>query len=705
MRTRTMTTQSTWLRCLSSSSLALVLLAQSAHGRSPTYAPTGSMWPTTSMYPTSSPYPTNTWTPTITPFPSVAKKQELTAPNISRPSNSPSEKPSKALTAPISSRPSNSPSEKPSKAPFRMPSRFPTHSSSDFPSDSPSMGPISDPSLRPSEAKVPSKSPFLRPSTKPSKNPFPQPRDPSSNDPSLRPHNANVFAKTVTATPTSGLVGGGAVIVTTPAPTVTTTLTAAQITPAPSTSIPAPSTSGPMAVTSLSDQPSLVPSTRPLVPTVSPTGVGTTASPTPLGVSTSQLLDPVMIKFVYALPLSQNGGVFQWEILTKGWFEAFYTNATTAPTTQRGMQTTFSVRNQSMTVENGIPVNTIIYAQQLDYFALDGAGTPEFYATYPFSISDANAAYAAMLKANFPTTFGSVQTPLGTPSFVVLTNAPTATPTTGTPSLTPSAGPTGTLPTTLPSLIPSQTLSSAPSQTPSAVGITGTPSTSPAKPTTTAIDISLNDVSLAFVNAGDLSSSDIAAWESTMQDWFTGYFFTTQQTSGRRRRLQLSMSLVRDMTSTYTFVQQKVVKAGDGTSTNTVTYKQLLSYVALDGAATPDELAVLPFKDASYNAQLGVLLRSKFATFSNLRLPLEKWVIIGIAGGGAVLLAAICCCCLIASRRGSRRDYMQDGGPPPSQFNITADEDVSTMEDPIAGRMLSIEPSLSGYGDQRYVLS
>jgi hypothetical protein len=141
------------------------------------------------------------------------------------------------------------------------------------------------------------------------------------------------------------------------------------------------------------------------------------------------------------------------------------------------------------------------------------------------------------------------------------------------------------------------------------------------------------------------------------------------------------------------------------------------------GAGTPEEYAVLPFEDAVANSNYGLSLRS-YSNFGTLAVPIatpvvpnqspgggddddgmSAGVIAGIAIAGAVVLAGGG---YYAYSRSGGGDGYSDQQDQPPMFNISANDDVSTIDDPGMRRPLTErEPSVlegGGYGDQRCVV-
>ena len=165
-------------------------------------------------------------------------------------------------------------------------------------------------------------------------------------------------------------------------------------------------------------------------------------------------------------------------------------------------------------------------------------------------------------------------------------------------------------------------------------------------------------------------------------------------------------------------------------NSNAITYSQTMNYVELKGALTPEEYVVLPYDDQAANQDLGDMLRRTVPGFRGLSTRLiappviaggsgpppvvdgngdskvlSTGAIIGIAVGGtaALVLAGLGA----KAYFGRERDgdgYMEHGKQPISQFNLSGDEDISTIEDPTVAKVGSGDASAYGnYGDQRYV--
>jgi hypothetical protein len=175
-----------------------------------------------------------------------------------------------------------------------------------------------------------------------------------------------------------------------------------------------------------------------------------------------------------------------------------------------------------------------------------------------------------------------------------------------------------------------------------------------------------------------------------------------------------------------------VTSQAAGSSSNKVVYGQTLSYDATDGAKTPENYAVLPYADPTYNKKLVKVLSSTVPGFANLSGTisqpeinanankstgsggLSKGAIIGIAvGGGVLLLVALGCCAYALGNRDRRGStYMDtddnDNNRMPSQFQMShgGDDDIiSTMDDPTVAKIGSSmdQSAIGGYGDQRCV--
>jgi hypothetical protein len=170
---------------------------------------------------------------------------------------------------------------------------------------------------------------------------------------------------------------------------------------------------------------------------------------------------------------------------------------------------------------------------------------------------------------------------------------------------------------------------------------------------------------------------------------------------------------------------------------NTITYTHTMEYDATSDAPLPKELVLLPYQNATYKAILFQLLRGEVPGFQSLSGISEPQIIsssptpppvepetnesglglgaiIGISvGGGVALLILLFIAYHLCNRSaaggggsGSRYDdgYKDaDYQPPPSQFNISANDDIiSTMDDPTIAKVGSGNMSAYNYGDQRY---
>lgn len=178
----------------------------------------------------------------------------------------------------------------------------------------------------------------------------------------------------------------------------------------------------------------------------------------------------------------------------------------------------------------------------------------------------------------------------------------------------------------------------------------------------------------------------------------------------------------------------KQVELQDG---NTITYTHTMQYDATSDAPTTKKLALLPYQDETYKAILFDLLKQDvpgFESLSSISQPeiiapspnpptpapeseesgLGMGAIIGISVGGGVallilLFVAYHLCNRSAAGGGGASRYNDDGykdadyQPPPSQFNISANDDIiSTMDDPTIAKAGSGNMSAYNYGDQRY---
>ena len=395
----------------------------------------------------------------------------------------------------------------------------------------------------------------------------------------------------------------------------------------------------------------------------------------------------------------------EWAGVTSSWFNTYFEN-NGEQSGVRNMRSVVSVVSQQELVDSstGAPVNLITYDHRLIYEALPNAPDAQLLAFVPFGVETAIAEYANLLKTRYPSAFGELQTPIELPEL--------ASPTDG-PSDAPSLAPVTAVPTE--------------------VDMTAVPTSIPTEATDTgmSVDTALRGISIQFVNAGVLEDDEIETFQTTMASWFNNYYLqdsgdnnssSNSTSSPQSRRLQDSTiadrTAVRDMSSTITVTNQEV-ETMDGARTNTVTYEQFLTYVALEGAADPEEYATLPFLDDASNVALGLELR-EFQNFDDVRLPLQvpnvpdqsqirdsgdddglgTGAIIGIAVGGGVALLGLGAFGYSQMKGGG--EYKEtDQGLPPSHFNVSADEDISTMDEPITSKV-GDQPSLTGgYGDQR----
>jgi hypothetical protein len=117
-----------------------------------------------------------------------------------------------------------------------------------------------------------------------------------------------------------------------------------------------------------------------------------------------------------------------WETTTKTWFEEFYNGVIGRRHLVFGdgidgvdtMETTVTYRDQEAVAADAsanreFPQLTIIYDQEITYFATSVAPTPREIIVVPFEDTDGNAMYAADLQTSNDPAFALVQSPIESP--------------------------------------------------------------------------------------------------------------------------------------------------------------------------------------------------------------------------------------------------------------------------------------------------
>jgi len=163
----------------------------------------------------------------------------------------------------------------------------------------------------------------------------------------------------------------------------------------------------------------------------------------------------------------------------------------------------------------------------------------------------------------------------------------------------------------------------------------------------------------------------------------------------------------------------QVVTTENGESINKILYSQSLDYNAGPGARPAAQLLVEPFEDDITKAEYAQMLRSRIPAMNTVTqisspiisdggdgdddggFPIWGFILAGLGG------AAVCCVvgglCYRYFNSDEDFGYGKAESHPPASFNVSADEDISTIDDPLMRQMPSAEPSLlegGGYGDQ-----
>lgn len=352
---------------------------------------------------------------------------------------------------------------------------------------------------------------------------------------------------------------------------------------------------------------------------------------------------------------------------------------------------------------------------------------------------------APVITTEAPST--AAPTPVGTETLAPSTAAPVVAVDTNAPTAGSAAPSIGIVPTDAPSVVPTKAPvvlttsvpSIAPVETfvPTAVGTTGMPATmEPTAQDDTGTGMpslspeqdflqqseTFDEIEMILEGVTEMDATSVGIFEAVTKEWFQEFY----NGDNRRRKLAFGDGLasVRIMTTTITFLGQDPVAADPDANqplpVNTVRYKQEVNYFANAQAPTADQLVLIPFEDSDGNARYVSDLRSfGDATFENVQSPIEVPVIdeidsgsdglsggaiAGIAVGGAVALLAAGYVGFRAMGGSDRSasGYVDPDTRPPASFNVSASEDVSTMEDPNQ-KVASGDGSLAEYGDQRYV--
>lgn len=397
---------------------------------------------------------------------------------------------------------------------------------------------------------------------------------------------------------------------------------------------------------------------------------------------------------------------FTWATVTGDWFNRFY--AERSGLGVRDMESVFTLNRQSPNTDGSL---TVLYTQRLSYVALAGANTTQFYALLPFNDFFYMEQHGDDLRRTLPNLFGNLVDPISVPVLTGLTPPPTASPTMSpTDSLPPSAAPSN-IPTALLIETEEPSTSLAPSAAP-----TKAPSTPAPTVVGRPVEAFVEGITLELVNAGRLDPSETNRWEEKTAEWFTDFFNQAQRRRGINSR-NLQADRVRNMSTAVIFISQNVATNG-----NIITYNQRLRYILEGGNLGPNEYVTLPFENDEANRAYGGMLRSEFVNMRSVSLPLQVPIIsevppkddgkdglslpiiAGIAAGGFVVIV-VAAYFLFAS--GSKDGYQPtNSSGPPAQFNISADEDISTIGEPNVAKRTEVLPSLleGGYGDQRYAL-
>ena len=183
--------------------------------------------------------------------------------------------------------------------------------------------------------------------------------------------------------------------------------------PVPNPPPPAPAPTPEPAAASPIGLPTENPPSAPQLPVEPNPTPGT--SPTTNGTAVNVRVEDISIEFVGVERLGLQETV-EFESISKGWFEKFFDSQRDS-VGAHDLITSFQVRDQAVVLTNEEEkrsVNTIFYDQTVSYVAQSHALKPEEYIRQPFSNSDANAEYAALLAEGIPA-FSNVETPIALP--------------------------------------------------------------------------------------------------------------------------------------------------------------------------------------------------------------------------------------------------------------------------------------------------
>jgi hypothetical protein len=119
------------------------------------------------------------------------------------------------------------------------------------------------------------------------------------------------------------------------------------------------------------------------------------------------------------------------------------------------------------------------------------------------------------------------------------------------------------------------------------------------------------------------------------EDWYEGYFRSREE-GGRKLQSDPDFVGIRDMSTIITMTDQEPLPAslenGRPFATNTITYDQTISYVALDSALKPEEYIVLPFLDLQENENYRTRLAESISAFRNVKPPIPRPVLASEGG-------------------------------------------------------------------------
>jgi hypothetical protein len=393
--------------------------------------------------------------------------------------------------------------------------------------------------------------------------------------------------------------------------------------------------------------------------------------------------------------------IASFEITTKTWFQEFYNGLPTNSNQRklafgdgldgvRAVNTTVTfVSQQALPADPAanrpLAENTIVYTQEITYFSqLSIAPVAEELIVIPYQDTEGNVRLVQELQSSGDVSYQSLLPPIA-----LLTVAP------------PTNGPTNA-PTTIGRLTTAQAFVEQ--------------------------EARFESVSLTLEGVTELDTAAIATFESVIKSWFQEYY-NGLPTDSNQRKLVFGDGVegVRVMVTTVIVVSQQVLPADPAASrplpVTTIVYIQEISYDAQPSIA-PDaaQIIVIPFEDSEGNTRLVQDLQSSGVQALVLLVPpiaspivtpppvggddgLSGGAIAGIVIGASVLLSAAAYggFLMMDDGRGDGGGYVDPNTRPPSAFNVSATEDLSTIQGDATQKGAG-DASLAEYGDQRYVL-